>query len=545
MPDLPGAPDLDQVTRELLDEWGIDARRIRPVVSGLGDGSWRTIGDLVRDHGVSRGAVEAVAGRLEPWLERHGPRVRARAEHREALTAAWAAAPSADLDSVEATMTALLRALPASDRSLDHVPATPSTAVARARFLAETFDLAGATVLCLGDHDLTSLALAQLCPSADVRVADVDERILAFVAAAAAERGWRVTPVFADLRVELPPSLRESADLVFTDPPYAPAGMRLFLARGLESLRRRDVGRLVFCYGFGERHPALGLNVQAVFHGLHLVAEAILPGFNRYAGAEALGGVSSLYVCRPTRRSWAAAARPRPGDRRIYSQGEHAETAAPSVLSAEVLDEVRRLAGEAGRPVLVGDGWPGDRPALSMRRYLEDIRAGGARPPFTGPAHAGVVAVNLHPHLGGYLPRLLLSAAARRLIAVAPPEAAGGLTAGRVAELVGVRYGVSQVADGPPIVVADRREAAPADAVDRALRLLLDRPAATLGSAWREAIIAAAAADGGAVTKNQARAAIAATAIGARWGRCHVSELPLHALRDLRADIERTLGAAG
>src|SRR5439155_15317269 len=127
-----------------------------------------------------------------------------------------------------------------------------------------------ARVLCLGDHDLTSLALAQLELSVDVLVVDVDERVLAFIATVAAERGWRVTPVFADLRVELPPSLRESCDLVFTDPPYTPAGMRLFLARGVEALRRRDVGRVVFCYGFGERHPALGLNVQAEFHGLHL-----------------------------------------------------------------------------------------------------------------------------------------------------------------------------------------------------------------------------------------------------------------------------------
>ncbi|HXM57463.1 MAG TPA: bis-aminopropyl spermidine synthase family protein, partial [Candidatus Dormibacteraeota bacterium] len=297
-------PDLDQVTRELLDDWGIDATPIRSVVCGLGDGDWRTIGQLVRAHGVSRRSVEELTARLEPWLERQGGRLRVPPEHRESLAAAWAcadaAAPAAAsaAGAIEAAMAALMRALPGSDRSLDHVAATPATAAARARFLAETFDLARATVVCLGDHDLTSLALAQLCPSADVRVVDVDERILAFVAGTAAERGWRVTPVFADLRVELPPTLRESADLVFTDPPYTPAGMRLFLARGLESLRRRDVGRVVFCYGFGERQPALGLNVQAVFHGLHLVAEAILPRFNRYAGAEALGGVSSLYVCR-------------------------------------------------------------------------------------------------------------------------------------------------------------------------------------------------------------------------------------------------------
>ena len=267
-PPVTGDAELEEVTLELLVEWGIDARRIHAVVCGLRDGSWRTPGQLVREHGVSRRTVEHLLTRLGPWLERSGPRLRVRPERKEALAAAWGCAPArapVDDETVEAAMAELVRALPASDRSLDHVAATPETAVRRARFLVESFDLRDAAVTCLGDHDLTSLALTQLCPSAAVSVVDVDERVLSFIGGVAADRGWRVTPVFGDLRVELPPALRGSCDLVFTDPPYTPGGMQLFLSRGLESLRRRDVSRLVFCYGFGERHPALGLKVQAVF----------------------------------------------------------------------------------------------------------------------------------------------------------------------------------------------------------------------------------------------------------------------------------------
>jgi hypothetical protein len=543
------ADTLEQVARELRAEWGVDARRIRLLACALADGRWHETGELVRDHALSRRTVEGLVTRLRPWLDERGDGVRVASAHRAAMAAAWGCpvAPPAPPPAIEGTMAELMRGLPRSDRNLDHVPATPATAARRARFLAETFDLPGAGVLCLGDHDLTSLALALVCPEARIDVVDVDERILEHVDRAAADRGWPVRALFADLRVGLPPSVREAEDLVFTDPPYAPAGMHLFLARALAALRPRDVSRVVYCHGYGERHPALGLKAQEVAHRLHLVAETILPGFNRYDGAEAVGGASSLHVCRPTRRSWSAAARPHPGDPRIYSRGESAEEARLETVPAAVVERVRRLAAEAGEaPVLVGDGWPeGEAGRLSLARYLDDVRSPRGKPPFTGAPHAGVVAVNLSPHLGGYLPRLLLGAAARRLVAVAPHDAAGALVGGRLARLVGVRWGLTTVDAALPIVVADRLAEPPADRSDRALRALLDRAAATLGSAWREALVATAAAEGGAVTKNQARAAIASTPTGSRYAGCHVTELPLHRLRDLPAEVARSLDALG
>lgn len=540
------AGDLGAVTRDLLDEWGLAAARVRPVVLALAAGRWRTIGELVRDHGVSRRTVEGLAAALDPWLEQQGGRLRVREREREAVLAEWtppgraAEAP----EEVGRTMAELMRGLPPGNRGLDHVPATPATAVRRAGFLAESFDLAGASVLCLGDHDLTSLALAQLCPAAEIAVVDVDERLLAYVGRVAEARGWRVRPLFADLRVELPPSVREACDLLFTDPPYTAAGTHLFLVRGLAALRRRDASRAVFCYGYGERHPALGLKVQAEYHRLHLLAEAILPRFNRYAGGEALGAASSLYVCRPTRRTWAALARARPLDPRIYSQGESADTSRLEPLPRPVVERVRRAAGE-DRPLLVGERWLPDLAAgchtLPLARYLEGSRAGGGRPPFTAPPHRGVVAVDLHPHLGGYLARLLLTAAARRLVAVVSPAAAADLLGGPLAALVGVRYRAARVPGDPSLVVADRLDAEPEDRVGRTLHRLLERPAATLGSAWREALTGAMAAEGRTVTKNGARAAIAATATGRLYGPCHLSELPLDRLGRLAEEVARSL----
>ena len=163
----------------------------------------------------------------------------------------------------------------------------------------ETYELDGASVLCLGDHDLTSLAVGSVAPDADLTVVDIDEPILDHVADSADSLGFPLTAAWADLRLALPPSLVGTADLVFTDPPYTTEGMRLFLTRALEALRPTGHERLAFCFGTGERHLVKALEVQALLGDLRLALEAMLPGFNHYDGAEAIGSRSDLYICRP------------------------------------------------------------------------------------------------------------------------------------------------------------------------------------------------------------------------------------------------------
>jgi hypothetical protein len=551
--------EVERVRDELAAAWGPEFGRVRRLVAALADGDWHAVGGLVTATATSRRSVGDVLRRLGPWVEldRAADRARARDAAVTALAAAFQAgqapAPGPE-EPLVASMAAIMGGLPAPVRHLDHVPATPATAARRARFLVETFDLGRAGVLCLGDHDLTSLALLQVAPSAEVAVVDMDERVLGHVAAVARARGWRVRTVFADLRVELPRSLAERFDLVFSDPPYTQAGVRLFLRRGLEALRRTEFARLLFCYGFGERQPALGLKVQEVVQELRLVAEAILPAFNRYQGAEAIGGASALYVCRPTRRTWpalrdAAAA----ADPRIYTHGEGAEEAALPPLPPATVRTLEDLAGDRGQLDLtvVGDGLRdglGGRAALPLGAYLRELGAPRGRPPFTAAPHDGVVVVNLWPHHGAYLPRLLLTGAAARLAVAAPNQAlelAGLDPADPLARLLGSAWRLRVHARGgrstPAVLAAERTEPPAGDADGFVLRYLVDHRHAVLGNAWREALIAwAAAADGRRVSKNQARHAIAAGPLAAQL-HSHLAELPVALLRLLVADVGRTI----
>jgi len=551
--------DVERARDELAAAWGTELGRVRRLVAVLLDGDWHPVGELVGATATSRRSVAEVLRRLEPWVELDpgGDRARVGDQALAALAAAFQAgeapAPGPE-EAVEASMTAIMGGLPAPVRHLDHVPATPATAARRAHFLAERFDLGGARVLCLGDHDLTSLALLHVAPRAEVAVVDVDERVLGYVDAVARGRGWRVRTVFADLRVELPRSLAGRFDLVFSDPPYTQAGVRLFLRRGLEALRRSEFARVLFCYGFGERQPALGLKVQAVVQDLRLVAEAILPAFNRYLGAEAIGGASALYVCRPTRRTWPAlrdaAAH---ADPRIYTHGEGAEEAALPPLPPAATLALEGLAGDRGELGLTvaGDGMPdglGGQRALTLGAYLRDMGTAKGRPPFTASPHDGVVVANLWPHHGAYLPRLLLTGAAARLVVTTPKETmevASLDPADPLARLLASTWRLRVHARGggaaPAVLVAERAPPPTADPPGLVLRFLVDHRHAVLGNAWREALIAAAAAEGRQVSKNQARQAIAAGPLAPQL-QSHLAELPVELLRLLVTDVDRTLG---
>jgi hypothetical protein len=257
----------------------------------------------------------------------------------------------------------------------------------RALWLDAQYDLASARVLFLGDHDLTSLAVRAVCPSASLTVVDLDERVLAHLD----ERGGReIRTVHADLRVGLPPAVAGDADLVFSDPPYTPEGMGLFAARGVQALREPSEGRLLFAYGYSPRHPALGAQVQRSLATLGLTFEAILPGFNRYFGAQAIGSAADLYVCQPT----AKAKKVRSG-KAIYTHGPQSVEAAGT--KPALLEKLKEIAVSSG---------------LSLETRPVDWSISGPE--------GDAVAMDLSADPGPWLLRTLLGTNARRLALLVP-----------------------------------------------------------------------------------------------------------------------------
>ncbi|WP_433047265.1 bis-aminopropyl spermidine synthase family protein [Dactylosporangium sp. CS-033363] len=312
-------PEPADAVAALVSEYGIAGRRIREMIATLAAGP-TTLDDLVRAHAAPRRTAEALLRAAGADLRTEGGTVLLDPSVVPVYRDRFALAALPGVPAVPG-MAALIANAPKADRALDHVSATAGTAERRAQWLASTYDLAGARLVCVGDHDLTSLAVAKACPDAKITVVDVDERLLAYIDA----QGAGIACYHADLRFGLPPAVAGSGDVIFTDPPYTPEGVQLFLGRGAQALRDRANGRLVMAYGFSPLTPALGLKVQRAVLDLDLVIEAMLPAFNRYHGAQAVGSASDLYVCRPTASTWQVLDRrlnALAGSANIYTHGE-------------------------------------------------------------------------------------------------------------------------------------------------------------------------------------------------------------------------------
>jgi N4-bis(aminopropyl)spermidine synthase len=501
----------EEVLAELRAEWGLDARDLDRLLAALAPPGG-TVGELVRASGVTRRDVEHVLDRL--GAEPAGDRFALPAGDRFALPAARAR-PAVDEAALAATMTEIAAGLPPSRWDLDHVPATPATMAARAAYLTGEYDLAGRTLLCVGDHDLTSIAVTLAEPDAEALVVDVDQRLLAYIAGVARERDLPVTTVFGDLRLGLPASLEQRADLAFTDPPYTPEGVGLFVTRALAGLRRSGHERVALAYGFSPHQLTRGFRTQSVLHELRLVTEAMLPRFSRFDGAEAIGAAAALYVLHPTRWTWPVVERTGAGDARIYTRGAAAEEAAPAPPDPEVIAAVEAAVPGPDR-VLAGD-WPADM--------------AGTRVPLDLAARGEAVAVNLAPHHGATLPAALLAATARTTTAIVAP--------GRdIAASAPARRLVAPVLDvtvSAGVLVARRKE--PDDGV---LAWLVTHPSAALGNAWREALLREARRHGAELTKNEARAIVRGAGLPPGALGLRLAELPRDSVERLLAAVPET-----
>lgn len=533
--------DLDDPVVRLRAEWGLDFARVRRVLAGLAGAV--DVSELVAASGLPRRDVESILAELPPdrpsWVADVG-------DERAPPTLPEETA-------LAARMAELAAGLPPARWRFDHVPATPETMARRARYLASEYELAGASVLCLGDHDLTALAIGSVAPEAELTVVDIDERILDHVAASADGLGLPLTAAWSDLRLALPPSLAGTADLVFTDPPYTTGGMRLFLVRALEALRPTGHERVAFCFGTGERHLVKALEVQALLGDLRLVLEAMLPGFNRYAGAEAIGSRSDLYICRPTKGAKVGAAasstpsargrrsnRAKASTSRIYTRGPAAEEASASAIPEPVRTAALAAAGE-GPVLLVGDGWDGAAVPLPDFFGRAAMWATAARPgPF--PFSDGTPIVNTYPdHGGAALRTLLLTAPERAVLIVARRDRPDP-------DLLSAAYDVTAVPTGPggdpAVITVARHVRPPGDQGEVILRHILLHPGAKIVNAWRDALLALARDAGEPMTKNEARARIAAETLPPSLRRLRTWELPLSALRTLATEIARSVAVS-
>lgn len=190
------------------------------------------------------------------------------------------------------------------ERNYDQFTATVETTAKRAALLDFLGDVRGKRVLFLGDDDFTSIATSSMRSAQEIAVVDIDERILNNIGGISNEVGLGIGTVKHDLRRSLPVGLRDKFDTVFTDPPYTPEGIKLFVSRALEAIdRKNQTARVYVCYGNSDRAKERFLPIQEVLTGSGLLLRYAFDRFNRYEGAESIGSSSSLYIGEITPRT--------------------------------------------------------------------------------------------------------------------------------------------------------------------------------------------------------------------------------------------------
>ena len=566
------SPAPGETLSTLLHGYRVHARAPRRVVAALTERP-RTLRALVQDSGLPRRSVEEILASIGDDLStgsdgrlvlRNGAVDRYRdlidyAELRATTSIDPLAAELGRHGALTTTMHELIAAAPRPRADLDHVPATAATVVRRAVWLWTHYDLREARLLCVGDHDLTSLAVILLAAEVtaggarpgtprnggpSVTVVDIDEELLEFLDRSASRHGARVRCRYADLRFGLPPSVAASVDLVFTDPPYTAAGVALFAARGAQALADRERGRVLVAYGYSERAPALGAKVQRALLDQGLVFEAIWPAFHTYDGAEAVGARADMYVCQPTPATWKRLDRPagrEPAPRAIYTHGRQSEESQAAGPPPPILEAAARFlaAGPAGggdddgedtsqngisrtsaggvRGGRVGARWVflGDRPALdAAHARLETVLDRGLPAAVTGSGGPPFVVADLTDDPGPWLTRLLLAVNAARLAVIldaehptARPRRGAAAPAGDPGDLGPLAAKwipspehdlVAATAPAPGALVTFAAvDPATLDPAGRLVRWLLDRAHGRLGNVWRDGLIriAPAAAD--------------------------------------------------
>jgi len=182
-------------------------------------------------------------------------------------------------------------------REYDQFTATPETVQKRASLLNHFSDINNKKLLFLGDDDFTSIATAMTGKADEIVVLDIDDRILGKIRSISDKYSLNIETIKVDLKQTLPNELLNKFDIVFTDPPYTPDGIRLFLSRSISALdRKNDTARIYLCYGNSDRAKERYIPIYRSIIDSGLMIRYVFDKFNRYVGAELIGSTSSLFV---------------------------------------------------------------------------------------------------------------------------------------------------------------------------------------------------------------------------------------------------------
>ncbi|OGD09461.1 hypothetical protein A2397_02120 [Candidatus Amesbacteria bacterium RIFOXYB1_FULL_44_23] len=193
---------------------------------------------------------------------------------------------------------------PEPNRAYDQFYATKETVAKRAELLNFMDDVAGKRLLFLGDDDWGSVGVGLQKQAEKVVALDVDKRMLGSIRQLAELEKLEIETEMYDARDPLFNKWAGKFDVVFTDPPYTPQGVELFLSRAVSGLDlSKQTARIYLCFGNSDRAKERFLPIYELFVKSGLMIRWVWDKFNRYQGAESIGSASSLFILETTSKT--------------------------------------------------------------------------------------------------------------------------------------------------------------------------------------------------------------------------------------------------
>jgi predicted methyltransferase len=136
----------------------------------------------------------------------------------------------------------IARRRPHSTALYDQGYMTMDSVFRRVSIIARMGDAHGRKIAILGDDDLLSIALCLTVQPEHVTVLEIDERLVTFINEVAAELDLPVTAGHWDLRTPLPADYKGRFEAFITDSSETLPGLKMFLSRGLYTLKTGEGG---------------------------------------------------------------------------------------------------------------------------------------------------------------------------------------------------------------------------------------------------------------------------------------------------------------
>ena len=212
-----------------------------------------------------------------------------------------------EIEVMKDSLQELVNGRPKHNQLLDQSHATIETTLKRVNYMLANDAIEGRDILILGDDDLTSIGIALVAHTFELKVnsiniIDIDGRILKFIEEQISGFKLNVNVFECDVFKNVPENLLNSCDVFITDPPYTLEGFKLFVATSLQLLRK-EIGMMGFI-SFPYGPPALLQLTNQFLVEMGLGIRELIPAFNKYIGADIHGSTTNMIKCTKTNNSF-------------------------------------------------------------------------------------------------------------------------------------------------------------------------------------------------------------------------------------------------